>query len=238
MLNPENQPAYRLTPLRSRKFRVLELEGFIVEFRGEASLDELIFHQPNGLFVARLLPALIPAPTDMGRSTITNIGSKDQEGTVPTRFGSREQLQGCVAKFDAGRHPVPAQSHNPTCPRYAITEEPQSVYTCHCTACQRLTSSAFSMGLVVAEAAFRLSGVEPKALQRVADSGRVNTRLVCPECGSWICSLPRDGFVRVRAGSLDDTSRLRPTRHIWTRSKQPWITFAAGDEIFEAQPPA
>jgi hypothetical protein len=34
--------------------------------------------------------------------------------------------------------------------RYAITEEPQSVYTCHCTACQRLTSSAFSMGLVVA----------------------------------------------------------------------------------------
>jgi hypothetical protein len=122
--------------------------------------------------------------------------------------------------------------------RYAITEEPQSVYTCHCTACQRLTSSAFSMGLVVAETAFRLSGVEPKPLQRVADSGRVNTRLVCPECGSWICGLPRDGLVRVRAGSLDDTSWLRPTRHIWIRSKQPWITFPPGDETFEAQPPA
>jgi hypothetical protein len=50
--------------------------------------------------------------------------------------------------------------------RYAIMEEPQSVYTCHCTACQRLTSSAFSMGLVVTETAFRLSGVEPKPLQR------------------------------------------------------------------------
>lgn len=122
--------------------------------------------------------------------------------------------------------------------RYEITQEPQSVYTCHCTACQRLTSSAFSMGLVLAEPAFRLSGVEPKPLQRTADSGRVNTRLVCPECGSWICGLPRDGVVRVRAGSLDDTSWLRPTRHIWTRSKQPWITFATGDEIFEAQPPA
>jgi hypothetical protein len=111
-------------------------------------------------------------------------------------------------------------------------------YTCHCTACQRLTGSAFSMGLVVAETAFRLSGVEPKPLQRVADSGRVNTRLVCPECGSSICGLPRDGVVRIRAGSLDDTSWLRPTRHIWTRSKQPWITFAEGDEIFETQPPA
>ena len=93
-------------------------------------------------------------------------------------------------------------------------------------------------GLVVAETAFRLSGVEPKPLQRVADSGRVNTRLVCPDCGSWICGLPRDGVVRVRAGSLDDTSWLRPTRHIWTRSKQPWVTFAPGDEIFGAQPPA
>ena len=88
--------------------------------------------------------------------------------------------------------------------RYEITQAPRSVYTCHCTACQRLTSSAFSMGLVVAEAAFHLSGVEPKPLQRMADSGRVNTRLVCPECGCWICGLPRDGVVRVRAGSLDD----------------------------------
>ena len=42
--------------------------------------------------------------------------------------------------------------------------------------------------------------------------------------------------IRVRAGTLDDTSWLRPARHIWTRSKQPWITFAEGDQIFEAQP--
>ena len=68
--------------------------------------------------------------------------------------------------------------------RYEITEEPHSVYTCHCTACQWLTSSAFSMGLLVAERAFRLIGVQLKPLQRVADSGRVNTRLVCPERGS------------------------------------------------------
>jgi hypothetical protein len=56
---------------------------------------------------------------------------------------------------------------------YEITEEPGSVYTCHCTACQRLTSSAFSMGLVVSDSAFRLSGIEPRSLQRIADSGRV-----------------------------------------------------------------
>ena len=122
--------------------------------------------------------------------------------------------------------------------RYEITEEPQSVYVCHCTDCQRLTSSAFSMGVVVSEKALQLVGAEPRQLQRTADSGRISTRLVCPNCGTWVCGLPRDGLHRVRAGTLDDTSWLRPTRHIWTRSKQPWITIADGDEVFEKGPPA
>jgi hypothetical protein len=121
--------------------------------------------------------------------------------------------------------------------RYEITEKPQSVYTCHCLDCQRLTSSAFSLGVVVPEKGFHLSGIEPRQLRRTADSGRVNLRLVCPECGSWICGTPRDGLVRVRAGSLDDTSWLRPTRHIWIRRKQAWVTIPAGDEIFEGPPP-
>ena len=45
--------------------------------------------------------------------------------------------------------------------RYESTEEPRSVYTCHCLDCQRLTSSAFSLGVVVPETGFRLMGVEP-----------------------------------------------------------------------------
>ena len=78
----------------------------------------------------------------------------------------------------------------------AITQQPLLVYTCHCLDCQRLTGSAFSLGVVVPEGGFRLSGIEPRALQRIADSGRISTRLVCPECGSWITGLPRDGLYR------------------------------------------
>src|ERR1700693_5829279 len=122
--------------------------------------------------------------------------------------------------------------------RYEITEAPTLVYACHCRDCQRLTSSAFSMGIVVAEAGFRLSGVEPRPLQRVAGSGITIMRWFFPECGSWVAGRARDGVIRVRAGTLDDTSWLRPTRHIWTRSKQPWIIFAEGDETFEGQPPS
>jgi hypothetical protein len=120
--------------------------------------------------------------------------------------------------------------------RYEVTEAPQLVYTCHCTDCQRITGTAFSLGVALPETAFRLTVGEPRALQRMPESSRLNTRFVCPDCASWVYSLPRGGVIFVRAGTLDDTSWLRPTRHIWTRSKQPWVAFAEGDEIFEAQP--
>src|SRR5262245_49895130 len=38
--------------------------------------------------------------------------------------------------------------------RYEITEAPQLVYTCHCTDCQPMTSSAFSMGVALPANAF------------------------------------------------------------------------------------
>ena len=99
--------------------------------------------------------------------------------------------------------------------RYEITKAPQLVYTCHCVDCQRLTSSAFSMVIVVTDVAFRIAGIEPRAIQRTADSGAVVTRWVCPECGSWVCgaSSSDHGLRRLRAGTLDDTSWLRPTAH-------------------------
>jgi hypothetical protein len=42
-------------------------------------------------------------------------------------------------------------------------------------------------------------------------------------------------MVRIRGGTLDDTSWLRPTRHIWTSRRQPWVALPEGDEIFAGQ---
>jgi hypothetical protein len=94
--------------------------------------------------------------------------------------------------------------------------------------------------MAVSAGAFGLMGAEPRILQTIAESGRVKTRWVCPECGCWICgaSSADNGLRRVRSGTLDDTSWLRPTAHFWTRSKQPWIMLPEGDEIFETQPAA
>lgn len=120
--------------------------------------------------------------------------------------------------------------------RYEITAAPIMVYTCHCTACQHVTGSAFSMALLVETAAFKLTGIELEPIHRTADSGRTVTRLVCPECGSWVGNAARPDDQRVRAGTLDDTSWLRPTLHFWTRSKQPWVVLPEADQIFETQP--
>jgi hypothetical protein len=126
--------------------------------------------------------------------------------------------------------------------RYEVSKAPLMTYTCHCTDCQHLTSSAFSLAITVPERAFRLTNGEPRPVQRTADSGRIVTRWLCPECGCWIAGGPQPGMTpggtirRVRAGTLDDTSWLRPTAHFWTRSKQPWVMLPQGNEIFETQP--
>ena len=64
--------------------------------------------------------------------------------------------------------------------RYEITLEPSLVYACHCTDCQHITSSAFSLGVALPEAGFRLTAGEPRAIQRIPDSGRVNTPVHMP----------------------------------------------------------
>ena len=48
--------------------------------------------------------------------------------------------------------------------RYEITLEPSLVYACHCTDCQHITSSAFSLGVALPEAGFRLTAGEPRAI--------------------------------------------------------------------------
>jgi CubicO group peptidase (beta-lactamase class C family) len=49
------QPLYRLRPYQGTTFAILQLDGYRIEFcRGPTgSIDELVYHQPNGSFVAK-----------------------------------------------------------------------------------------------------------------------------------------------------------------------------------------
>ena len=127
--------------------------------------------------------------------------------------------------------------------RYEIAQPPVDVYACHCTDCQRITSSAFSIGVVVSDDGFRLSGKQGRSVPGgVTQAGRTKSRWVCPDCGTWLFGNPRPGthlrgMIRVvRGGTLDDTSWLKPTSHYWTRNKQAWITLPDDCTIFDTQP--
>jgi CubicO group peptidase (beta-lactamase class C family) len=54
-LKPDFQPLYHLRPYQGGIFTIVELEGFRTEFRrgGDGAVHELVFHQPNGSFIAR-----------------------------------------------------------------------------------------------------------------------------------------------------------------------------------------
>ena len=126
--------------------------------------------------------------------------------------------------------------------RYEITGVPNMIYACHCTDCQRMSGSAFSVGVVFPDAYFRLTHGEPKSYARLADSGHRLEGWSCPICGTRTFGSPRKGegaaeAVRtVRGGTLDDTSWLVPSIHFWTRSAHPWVRIPDEAIAFETQP--
>jgi hypothetical protein len=112
--------------------------------------------------------------------------------------------------------------------RYRIHGEPRGLVVCHCTECQRQSSSAFGMGLAIAADDFELLSGELKTFRVVCDSGRLKTCAFCPDCGSRIHHQSEDGSLSVKAGTLDERAQLTPEAHYWTASKQAWVPIPEG----------
>lgn len=121
--------------------------------------------------------------------------------------------------------------------RYEVRALPLAVTVCHCRDCQRLTGSAFSMPMVVPQHAFSLTQGTSKSWQRTADSGNVSTQHFCGGCGTRLYTEARSipHVVTIRAGTLDETSWLKPVAQVWTKSAQPW---ACADDLlsYESNP--
>jgi hypothetical protein len=123
--------------------------------------------------------------------------------------------------------------------RYEIDiERALTLVACHCRECQKQSASAFGLVMPIPRNTFtRLQG-ELKIWERVADSGRRVENLFCPQCGTRIyhsSSLGPD-FIHLRAGTLDDTSKLRPAAHVWTDRAQPWFVFPLDQPRFAREP--
>src|SRR5687767_9414707 len=99
--------------------------------------------------------------------------------------------------------------------RYEIATMPIAVFACHCTDCQRRSGSAFALNMPVRAAALRIVKGSPKGGHTTTPSGVAGRTWFCGDCGVRIYG-ERDtleGRSIVRAGTLDDTSWLRPAAH-------------------------
>lgn len=107
---------------------------------------------------------------------------------------------------------------------YEAEIEPEKVGVCHCTDCQTLTGSAFSLFVPVAKEAFRLRGT-PKIYVKTAESGSRRAQAFCPDCGTRLyASAEVDPQVfNLRIGTVRQRSALAPKTQLWCRSALPWV---------------
>lgn len=122
--------------------------------------------------------------------------------------------------------------------RYRISALPLTLYACHCTDCQTQSGSAFGLSMSVERTAFEIGGGEPGTVERPADSGRIVRARFCTACGTRLFHEPSRAphTVNIKAGTLDDTTWVRPVAHIWLKSAQPWFVPPADTLQCEGQP--
>ncbi len=109
--------------------------------------------------------------------------------------------------------------------RLRITAAPLLAMACHCTGCQRMTASAFSLSLAIPTPGFEVTAGEPVIGGLHGDSHHS----FCPHCKSWLFTRTEglDYFVNVRASALDRHEWFVPFVETWTDEKLPWAATSA-----------
>jgi len=121
--------------------------------------------------------------------------------------------------------------------RYSLNGMPVVFYICHCTECQKQSSSAFGESFRVRTIDLTVTGTV-ESYVRYGSSGNKVLCEFCPHCGSRLFHR-REKYtetLNIKAGTLDDTSWLKPAGHIWTKSKQPWMVFSEDALVYTQQP--
>ena len=120
--------------------------------------------------------------------------------------------------------------------RYRMTGAPMIVHCCHCRWCQRETGASFALNAMIeADRVVLLQGA-PELVHTPSNSGKGQKIFRCPQCrialwSNYAGAGDKARFVRV--GTLDEPDRLPPDIHVFTASKQPWLTLPPGVPAME-----
>jgi hypothetical protein len=115
--------------------------------------------------------------------------------------------------------------------RYRLESAPLFVHCCHCRWCQRESGASFALNAMIEADRVTLLGQAPEVVDTPSESGSGQRIARCPKCRVAVWSHyagagPRVRFVRV--GTLDNPDLLPPDIHIFTASRQAWVTLAPG----------
>ena len=122
--------------------------------------------------------------------------------------------------------------------RYRIDAETMpATYACHCTRCQTSSGSAFTVQMPVKLERLAVEG-EVLSVALPTASGAISTIRHCPACLTRLYGVgaARADIAIVRAGTLDDSAGLSPAMHIFTDTKQPWVTLPEGVPAYAGDP--
>lgn len=118
--------------------------------------------------------------------------------------------------------------------RFRMSAPPLLTMACHCTGCQKMTASAFSLSVAVPTEGFAVIEGDP-VIGGLHGNPHHN---FCGHCMSWVFTrMPGiDFFVNVRTTMLDDPSGLEPFIETFTSEKPSWASTPAVHS-FEGFPP-
>ena len=121
--------------------------------------------------------------------------------------------------------------------RWSLAARPRAVNACHCDDCKKLSGASHIVMLVAAAEDFTQTG-EATSFRKTADSGRQIDIARCTACGTrlWHRNLSLPQSVFVAAGTLDDSSWVVPTSHIWVEKVSPGVTMAEDALKLQGQP--
>lgn len=109
--------------------------------------------------------------------------------------------------------------------RIRVSAPPLLTMACHCTGCQRMSSSAYSLSAAFPSEAFSVT-------QGVPVIGGLHGEAhhyFCAYCMTWMFTRSEglDWFVNVRPTMFDDTGWFTPYVETWTREKLSWASTPA-----------
>ncbi len=109
--------------------------------------------------------------------------------------------------------------------QFEVSSQPLITMACHCTGCQKMTASAFSLSALFPSSVFSITAGEP-VIGGLHGEAR---HYFCGYCMSWLYTRPggMDEFVNVRSTMLDNAAEYRPFAETYLDEKLEWATTGA-----------